>query len=188
LVRTATAIKQENGKDASVLAVAATLTCGTNALRASYKRSSSSGLGVLGASRKNEALRCYGRLPGKTQDVFACDRLGIARQVEIGAVWRAHSLRPSRARRNRGQPLRPRPARHRLSRSWHGWHRHVSLVMLAFVMMTRPPGRSAARSPQKEIATVMLGYDDETYSNPGAGKPGQLQPSQHLSQELEISP
>jgi hypothetical protein len=102
-VRTAAAIKQENGKDASVLAVAATLTCGTNALRASYKRSSSSGLGVLGASRKNEALRCYGRLPSKTQDVFACDRLGIARQIEIGAVWRAHS-RSSAAGRFR--PLR----------------------------------------------------------------------------------
>ena len=24
---------------------------------------------------------------------------------------------------------------HNESRSWHGWHRHVSLVMLAFVMM-----------------------------------------------------
>jgi SRSO17 transposase len=25
---------------------------------------------------------------------------------------------------------------HNESRSWHGWHRHVSLVMLAFAMMT----------------------------------------------------
>ena len=24
---------------------------------------------------------------------------------------------------------------HNETRSWHGWHRHVSLVMLAFVMM-----------------------------------------------------
>ncbi|HTT81900.1 MAG TPA: IS701 family transposase, partial [Rhizomicrobium sp.] len=24
---------------------------------------------------------------------------------------------------------------HNESRSWHGWHRHVSLVMLAFAMM-----------------------------------------------------
>ena len=25
---------------------------------------------------------------------------------------------------------------HNETRSWHGWHRHVSLVMLAFAMMT----------------------------------------------------
>jgi hypothetical protein len=35
---------------------------------------------------------------------------------------------------------------HNESRSWHGWHRHVSLVMLAFAMMAV----SANRSPLKK--------------------------------------
>jgi SRSO17 transposase len=29
---------------------------------------------------------------------------------------------------------------HNESRSWHGWHRHVSLVMLAFANVTFPTG------------------------------------------------
>jgi SRSO17 transposase len=44
---------------------------------------------------------------------------------------------------------------HNETRSWHGWHRHVSLVMLAFAMMAvirarandvTPPKRSKART------------------------------------------
>src|SRR5476649_2053928 len=41
---------------------------------------------------------------------------------------------------------------HNESRSWHGWHRHVSLVMLAFAMMAairhraNPPPRHQTRS------------------------------------------
>ena len=45
---------------------------------------------------------------------------------------------------------------HNETRSWHGWHRHVSLVMLAFGMMAavrhranhRPPPKRASRVPQ----------------------------------------
>src|ERR1700730_11898199 len=46
---------------------------------------------------------------------------------------------------------------HNESRSWHGWHRHVSLVMLAFAMMAAirhranppPPKKTKRRSPAK---------------------------------------
>ena len=45
---------------------------------------------------------------------------------------------------------------HNETRSWHGWHRHVSLVMLAFAMMARvrrhanqaPPPKTAPRLPR----------------------------------------
>ncbi|MGY4600509.1 SRSO17 transposase [Bradyrhizobium sp. GM22.5] len=46
---------------------------------------------------------------------------------------------------------------HNESRSWHGWHRHVSLVMLAFAMMAAirhranppPPKKTKRRPPAK---------------------------------------
>jgi SRSO17 transposase len=38
---------------------------------------------------------------------------------------------------------------HNESRSWHGWHRHVSLVMLAFAMLASIRHRSNAATPQK---------------------------------------
>jgi SRSO17 transposase len=45
------------------------------------------------------------------------------------------------------------------TRSWHGWHRHVSLVMLAFAMMTavrhhanqRPPPKTKSRARQATL-------------------------------------
>ncbi|MCK1729884.1 IS701 family transposase, partial [Bradyrhizobium sp. 142] len=45
-------------------------------------------------------------------------------------------------------------------RSWHGWHRHVSLVMLAFAMMAAiqhranppPPKKTKRRPPAKAKA------------------------------------
>ena len=46
---------------------------------------------------------------------------------------------------------------HNESRSWHGWHRHVSLVMLAFAMMTAIRRRANPPPPKKTDATVMLG-------------------------------
>jgi hypothetical protein len=58
--------------------------------------------GFRGEPKERRAALLW-RLPSKTQDVFACDRLGIARQIEIGAVLRAHS-RSSAAGRFR--PLR----------------------------------------------------------------------------------
>jgi SRSO17 transposase len=47
---------------------------------------------------------------------------------------------------------------HHETRSWHGWHRHVSLVMLAFALLavirhrantTLPPPKSAPREPRR---------------------------------------
>jgi len=36
-------------------------------------------------------------------------------------------------------------------RSWHGWHRHVSLVMLAFTMMAVIRYRANNVAPQKRL-------------------------------------
>ena len=38
---------------------------------------------------------------------------------------------------------------HNETRSWHGWHRHVSLVMLAFAMMASIQNRANQPAPQK---------------------------------------
>jgi len=40
---------------------------------------------------------------------------------------------------------------HNESRSWHGWHRHVSLVMLAFAMMTAIRHHANQPAPQKTL-------------------------------------
>lgn len=40
---------------------------------------------------------------------------------------------------------------HNESRSWHGWHRHVSLVMLAFAMMAIIRHRANITSPPKKM-------------------------------------
>jgi SRSO17 transposase len=40
---------------------------------------------------------------------------------------------------------------HNETRSWHGWHRHVSLVMLAFAMMAAIRHRANTRTPQKKL-------------------------------------
>ncbi|MDQ0392397.1 SRSO17 transposase [Labrys monachus] len=38
---------------------------------------------------------------------------------------------------------------HNETRSWHGWHRHVSLVMLAFVMLAVIRHKANAMTPPK---------------------------------------
>ncbi len=43
---------------------------------------------------------------------------------------------------------------HNETRSWHGWHRHVALVMLAFAMMAAIRHRANAMPPQKTICRV----------------------------------
>jgi SRSO17 transposase len=43
---------------------------------------------------------------------------------------------------------------HNETRSWHGWHRHVSLVMLAFAMMAAVRYRANARPPPKTKGRV----------------------------------
>lgn len=41
---------------------------------------------------------------------------------------------------------------HNETRSWHGWHRHVSLVMLAFAMMAAIRHQANKPAPKKQIA------------------------------------
>jgi SRSO17 transposase len=41
---------------------------------------------------------------------------------------------------------------HNETRSWHGWHRHVSLVMLAFAMMAAVRQRANEQKPAKKGA------------------------------------
>jgi len=46
---------------------------------------------------------------------------------------------------------------HNETRSWHGWHRHVALVMLAFAMMATVRQRAnSLSSPQKRTADARL--------------------------------
>jgi SRSO17 transposase len=45
---------------------------------------------------------------------------------------------------------------HNETRSWHGWHRHVSLVMLAFAMMAAIRHRANQSSPQKSMPTRII--------------------------------
>jgi SRSO17 transposase len=40
---------------------------------------------------------------------------------------------------------------HNETRSWHGWHRHVSLVMLAFAMLARVRHHANQASPPKTL-------------------------------------
>ncbi len=58
---------------------------------------------------------------------------------------------------------------HNESRSWHGWHRHVSLVMLAFAMLARVR-RLANGSPPKtaliaKLAGALVGSGDPARSD-----------------------
>jgi SRSO17 transposase len=45
---------------------------------------------------------------------------------------------------------------HNETRSWHGWHRHVSLVMLAFAMMAVIRHHANAAAPPKMIRSRMI--------------------------------
>src|SRR5476649_1968854 len=44
---------------------------------------------------------------------------------------------------------------HNESRSWHGWHRHVSLVMLAFAMMAAIQNQANKPAPKKIKSNAM---------------------------------
>ena len=44
---------------------------------------------------------------------------------------------------------------HNETRSWHGWHRHVSLVMLAFAMMTAIRHQANAVPPKKTLPSLL---------------------------------
>ena len=47
---------------------------------------------------------------------------------------------------------------HNESRSWHGWHRHVSLVMLAFAMMAVLRQRANAAPLKKTLPRLRTKY------------------------------
>ena len=44
---------------------------------------------------------------------------------------------------------------HNETRSWHGWHRHVSLVMLAFAMMAAIRHQANQAPPPKRMRTPL---------------------------------
>jgi len=46
---------------------------------------------------------------------------------------------------------------HNETRSWHGWHRHVSLVMLAFAMMAVIRYRANDETPPKRLRMRTIG-------------------------------
>jgi SRSO17 transposase len=46
---------------------------------------------------------------------------------------------------------------HNETRSWHGWHRHVSLVMLAFAMMAAIRHQANHLAPQKTLPRAVTG-------------------------------
>ena len=43
---------------------------------------------------------------------------------------------------------------HNETRSWHGWHRHVSLVMLAYALMAGVRAEANARPPKKRLSNA----------------------------------
>ena len=43
------------------------------------------------------------------------------------------------------------------TRSWHGWHRHVSLMMLAFAMMAVIRYRANDATPPKKLRMPTIG-------------------------------
>jgi SRSO17 transposase len=46
---------------------------------------------------------------------------------------------------------------HNESRSWHGWHRHVSLVMLAFAMLARVRRLANGAPPKTTLIAKLAG-------------------------------
>jgi hypothetical protein len=55
---------------------------------------------------------------------------------------------------------------HNETRSWHGWHRHVSLVMLAFAMMAAIQHQANTSAPKKTGRTHSNGMRPHTLVDP----------------------
>src|SRR3546814_10362721 len=51
---------------------------------------------------------------------------------------------------------------HNETRSWHGWHRHVSLVMLAFAMMVTIRHKANAAPPPKTTRPTRRRSEEHT--------------------------
>jgi SRSO17 transposase len=64
---------------------------------------------------------------------------------------------------------------HNETRSWHGWHLHVSLVMLAFAMMAaiRRRANASPQLPKNDRAPRAVGITTDPAPDPliGAGNP-----------------
>ena len=72
---------------------------------------------------------------------------------------------------------------HDETRSWHGWHRHVSLVMLAFAMLATIRHRANAPQPEKTLGRVALrrrvssaGRSRRSVASPSASRSGASSP------------
>jgi SRSO17 transposase len=66
---------------------------------------------------------------------------------------------------------------HNETRSWHGWHRHVSLVMLAFAMLATIRHKANQQPPQKTL--IRLTRTPRTSSTGPSKKSGALPPASH---------
>jgi SRSO17 transposase len=72
---------------------------------------------------------------------------------------------------------------HNETRSWHGWHRHVSLVMLAFAMLAAIRHRANAPPPPKTLITLArthrtssAGRSRRSAASPSASRSGASTP------------
>ena len=66
---------------------------------------------------------------------------------------------------------------HNETRSWHGWHRHVSLVMLAFAMLATIRHQANQQPPQKTL--IRLTRAPQTSFTGRSKKSGALPPASH---------
>jgi SRSO17 transposase len=66
---------------------------------------------------------------------------------------------------------------HNETRSWHGWHRHVSLVMLAFAMLATIRHKANQQPPPKTL--IRLTRTPRTSSTGPSRRSGALPPASH---------
>jgi SRSO17 transposase len=66
---------------------------------------------------------------------------------------------------------------HNETRSWHGWHRHVSLVMLAFAMLATIRHKANQQPPQKTL--IRLTQTPRTSFTGPSRRSGALPPASH---------
>jgi SRSO17 transposase len=70
---------------------------------------------------------------------------------------------------------------HNETRSWHGWHRHVSLVMLAFAMLATIRHRANAAAPPRTVLRIArppssAGRSRRSAASPSASRSGASAP------------
>jgi SRSO17 transposase len=61
---------------------------------------------------------------------------------------------------------------HNESRSWHGWHRHISLVMLAFAMLARVRQQANGPPPKTALIAKLAGALVDAEDPARGGPPG----------------